>query len=106
MILKNKFINLINYQPDIAKIYLCTKDPYETKYQLLINKRKITGLKHFNDSKAFFEYSNYMDGIYKNIEEYNPNKKNKILIIFDDVIADMLSNKILNPIVYQIIYHR
>ena len=40
-----------------------------------------------------------MDDIYKNIEEYNPNKKQKILIVFDDMIADMLSNKKLNPAV-------
>ena len=46
-----------------------------------------------NDSKAFIEYSNDTDDIYKNIEEYNPNKKRKILIVFDDVIADMFSNK-------------
>ena len=46
-----------------------------------------------NDSKAFIEYSNDMDNIYKNIEEYNSNKKHKILIVFDDMIAHMLSNK-------------
>ena len=43
-----------------------------------------------------------MDDIYKNIEEYNPNKKRKILIVFDDMIADMLSNKKLNPIVTEL----
>ena len=65
----------------------------EQKYQQLINKRKNTGLKHLNDSKAFIEYSNDMDDVYKNIVEHNPNKKYKILIVFDDMIADMLSNK-------------
>ena len=55
-----------------------------------------------NDSKAFIEYSNGMDDIYKNIEEYNPNKKHKILIIFDDMIADMLNNKRLNPVVTEL----
>ena len=50
-------------------------------------------MKHFNESEGFIEYSNQMDGIYKNIEEYNPNKKRKILIVFDDVIAGMLSQK-------------
>ena len=54
-----------------------------------LKKRKRTGLKHFNDSKAFIEYSNDMDGIYKSIEEYNPNKKRKILIVFNDMIADI-----------------
>ena len=55
-----------------------------------------------NDSKAFIEHSNGMDDINKNIEEYNPNKKRKILIAFDDTIADMLSNKKLNPIVSEL----
>ena len=62
----------------------------------------MTGLKHFKDSKAFIEYSNYMDDIYKNIEEYNPNKKCKILISFNDMIADMFSNKKLNSIVTEL----
>ena len=70
---------------------------YKAKYQFLINKRHSTGLKHLYDSKAFLEYSNDMDNAFKNIEEYNPNKKHKILIIFDDTIGDMLSNKKLNP---------
>ena len=69
-------------------MFLYAKDPYEVKYQLLINKRESTGLNHLNDFKIFMEYSNDMDDIYKNIEEYNPNKKHKILIVFDDLIAD------------------
>ena len=60
---------------------------------------EITGLKHFNDLKAFIEYSNDMDDVYKNIEDYNPNKKRKILILFDDMIADTLNNKKINPLV-------
>ena len=59
----------------------------------LINKRESTVLKYFNDFKAFIEYSNDMDDIYKNIEDYNPNKKRKILNVCDDMIADMLTNK-------------
>ena len=54
-----------------------------------LKKRKRTGLKHFNDSKAFIEYSNDMDGIYKSTEEYNPNKKRNILIVFNNMIADI-----------------
>ena len=73
----NSLFNLISHQPDIDKIYLYDKDQYEAKHQLLINKRKSTGLKHFNDSKASIEYSNDMDDIYKNTEECNPNKKTK-----------------------------
>ena len=71
----NSFSNVINEEPDIDKSYLYPKDPYEGKYQFLINKKENTGLKDFNDSKAFTEYSNDMYDIYKNIEEYNPNKK-------------------------------
>ena len=80
-------------------IYLYAKDPYETKYQLLINIRESTGLQYLNDSKAFIKYSNDMDDIYKNIEDYNLNEKRKILIVFFDMITDMLSNKRYNPIV-------
>ena len=53
--------NLISYQPEIDKIYLYAKNPYDAKYQLLINKRESTGLKHLNDPKAFIEYSNNMN---------------------------------------------
>ena len=60
----NALLNLINNQPDIDKIYLYVKDPYEAKYQFLINKRKSTGLKHFNDPKAFIEHSNDMQDVY------------------------------------------
>ena len=84
------------------QIYLYAKDPYEAKYQFLIDKRGSTGLKHLNDFKAFIGYSNNMGNIYKIIEEYNANKKRKILIVFDDMIADMLSNKKLNPMVTEL----
>ena len=77
----------------MIKIYLHAKDPYGAQYQMLINKRESTGLKYLNDPKVFIKYSNDMDDIYKNIEEYNPIKKRKILIVFDDMFADMLSNK-------------
>ena len=83
----------------MIKIYLYVINTYEAKYQFLINKKKSTGINYFNDSKAFLEYSNNMQNVYKNIEAYNPNKKRKILIVFDDMVADMLSNKTLNPIV-------
>ena len=66
---------------------------------MLIKKRRSTGLKHSNNSKAFIQYSNDTDDIYKNIQEYNQLKEDKILIVFDDMIADMLNNKKLNPIV-------
>ena len=84
------------------RIYLYAKDPFEAKYQLLINKQQSTGLKRFNDSKAFIEYSNDMNDIFKRFEEYNPNKKRKILIFFDDMISDILTDKKLNPIVTEL----
>ena len=90
----NLLLNVTENQPDIDKIYLYTKDSYEEKYQYLINKREGVGLNHFNDSKAFIEYSNDVHDVYKNIDEYNPYKENKILVVFDDMIADMIHNKI------------
>ena len=98
----NTLLNLINNQPDIDKIYLYAKDPYGDKYQFLIKKRESTGLRHFNDPKAFIEYSNDMQDGYKNINHYNPDKENKIVIVFDDMIADMINNKILNSIVTEL----
>ena len=93
---------MINNQPDINKIYLYAKEPYETKYQYLINKREKVGLDHFRDPKTLMEYSNDMEDVYKNIENYNPGKKRKILIAFDDMIADMIINKKFNPIVTEL----
>ena len=95
-------LNVINNQPDIHKIYLYAKDPYEAKYRYLSNKREKIGLNHFNDAKAFIEYSNDMQDLYKNIEEYNLVKKCKVLICFDDMIADMINNKKLNPVVTEL----
>ena len=70
--------------------------------QFLINKRESTGLTHFNDPKAFIEYSNDMQNVYENIDEYNTDKERKILIVFDDMIADMIHNKKLNSIVTEL----
>ena len=73
------------------------------KHQFLINKRESTGLKDFNDPKASTEYSNDMQDVYENIEEYNVGKKHKILIVFDDMIADMINNKKLNPVITELL---
>ena len=68
-----------------------------------IHMKKIyIGLDHFNDVKAFMEYSNDMQGVYKNIEDYNPIKKRKVLMVFDDMLADMINNSKLNPIVTEL----
>ena len=84
----NALLNSINNQPDIDKIYLYVKEnPYEPKHQFLINKRESSGL------KQFIGYSNDMQDVCKNVEEYNINKKRQISIVFDEVIADMINNK-------------
>ena len=67
----NALLNLINNQPDVDKIYLYSKDPYEAKYQYLINEHEKVGLNHYDDPKAFIEYSNDMQDVCKNIEECN-----------------------------------
>ena len=98
----NGLLNLINKQPDIDKIYLYAKDPCKAKYQYLIKKRGKVGLDHFDDHKAFIEYSNDMQDVHKNIDDYNPRKKRKVLIVFDDLIADMINNKRLDSIVTEL----
>ena len=104
----NELLNIIKNKADMHKIYLYAKDPYEAKYQLLINKRESTQLICLNDSKVFIQlslnklYEKYINDIYKNIEEYNPNKKIKISIVFDDMIADLIINKKLILIVAEL----
>ena len=98
----NALLNLINNQLDIDKIYLYAKDPYETKYQYLINKREKVGLDYFDGHKTFIEYSNDTQDVYKNIDDYNPGKKHKVFIVFDDMIANMIINKKLNPIITEL----
>ena len=93
---------MIENQPGNDKIYLYDKDSHEAKYQYLINKTESVGIDHFNDPKAFIEYSNDMHDVYKNIDDYNPDKENKILIVFDDMIADMIHNKKLDSIVTEL----
>ena len=78
----NALLNLINNQPDIDKRYLYAKEPYEAKYQYLINKREKVGLNRYDDPKIFMEYSNDMQDVYRNIEDYNPRKNRKVLIVF------------------------
>ena len=95
----NVLLNLIENQPDIDKIYLYAKDPFKSKYQYLINKREGLGMNHFSDPKAIIEYSNDMHHVYKNIDEYDTDKENRMLIVFDDMISDMIHNKKLNSIV-------
>ena len=98
----NALLNLINNRLHIDKISLYAKDPYEAKYQYLINKHEKAGLDHFKDPRAYIKYSNDMQDIYKNIEDYNPGKKRKILIVFDDMIVDKINNKKVYPVLTEL----
>ena len=89
----NTLLNLIqnlNETTPIDKIYLYAKDLSEPKYEFLVNNRKNAGIKHFNDSTAFIEYSNDMNDVFANIDDYNKKRKRKVLIVFDDMIADII----------------
>ena len=135
---KKKYIIEFNRKPTRHKIYLYAKDLHEAKYQYLNNIREKIGTDHYDDPKAFIEYSNDMQDVYKNIDEHNieyPNnmqdvykdideynieysnhmqnvykdidecnadKKRKILIVFDDMIVNMINNKKLNSIVTEL----
>ena len=90
---RNTLLNLITERGNIDKIYLYAKDLSKPKYECLIKKCENAGIKHLNAPKAFIEYSNSMDDVYENTDDYNPNRKRKILIVFDDMIADMMRNK-------------
>ena len=96
----NTLLKLVNEQEDIDKIYLYAKDLSEAKYEYLIKNRKIAGTKHLNDSKAFIEYSNTINDVYENIDHYNPKRKRKVLNVFDDMLADIMTNKNNQRIVY------
>ena len=90
----NYLLNSIQKDNNIIdKIYLCPKDLDESKYKLLIKKTEQAGTKNLNDPAAFIEYSNTMDDIYPEIEDYDKKRKRKILIIFDDMISHVMSDK-------------
>ena len=86
----------------IDKIYLYAKDFDEPKYQFLIKKSENVGIKNLNDPSAIIEYSNIMDDVYNNIDDYNPKRKRKILIVFDDMVADFMTNKIFQAIIKEL----
>ena len=101
----NTLLNLIqnlNKTTPVDKIYLYAKDLSEPKYELLINNRKNAGIKHFNDPSAFIEYSNDMDDVFTNIDDYNKKRKRKVLIVFDDMIADIMSSKKFKAIIKEL----
>ena len=82
--------NLNNTNP-IDKIYLYAKDLSEPKYEFLINNRRNARIKNYNDPNAFIEHSNTMDDVFENIDDYNTKRKRRILIVFDDMVADIMT---------------
>ena len=89
-------LNLIkeqDYHDVIDKIYLYARDLNEPKYQFLIKKRKDAGIKHINNPNAFIVYSNTIDDVYEDIDNYNPNIDKIVLAVLDGMIADIMSNK-------------
>ena len=98
----NTLLNLINEQRDIDKIYLYAKDLSESKYEHLISNRENAEIKHLNDPKAFTDCSNTINDVYENIDHYNPNRKRKVLIVFDDMIADIMTYKKFQSIIKQL----
>ena len=98
----NTLLDLINEQNDIDKIYLYAKDLSEPKYEYLIKKRDNVGIKHVNNLNTFIECSNIMDDVYENIHDYNPNRRRKILIAVDDMIADIMTNEKFQAIIKEL----
>ena len=86
----------------MKKCICIQKDLSKPKFEFLIKKCDDAGTKNFNDPNAFIEYSNTMDGAYGNIDDYNPSRKRKILIAFDDMIADIMTNKKFQAIIKEL----
>ena len=89
----NALLNLVNEQYNIDRISLYAKDISEPKYGYLIKKRKDVGIKHLNDPNAYIEWFNLIDDVYEKINDYNPRRKGEKIIVFDDMNADMMTNK-------------
>ena len=100
----NTLLHLINNLHPIDKIYLYAKDINEPKYEYLINKREQAGIKNLNDPHAFIEYSDDMDDVLDDINNYNKNRDKKVLIVFDDMIADIEYNKKFKRIIKELFY--
>ena len=100
----NTLLHLINNLHPIDKIYLYAKDINKPKYEYLINKREQAGIKNLNDPKAFIEYSDDMDAVLDDINNYNNNRDKKVLIVFDDTIADIEYNKNFKQIIKELFY--
>ena len=100
----NTLLHLINNLHPIDKIYLYATDIHEPKYEYLINKRQQAGIKNLNDPHAFIEYSDDMNYVLDDINNYNKNRDKKVLIVFDDMIADIEYNKNFKQIIKELFY--
>ena len=100
----NTLLQLINDLHPIDKIYLYAKDLHEPKYEYLINKREQAGIKNLDDPNAFIEYSDDMNDVLDDINNYNKNRDKKVLIVFDDMIADIEYNKKFKRIIKELFY--
>ena len=98
----NALINLINEQNDIDKIYLYAKDLSELKHEYLIKKRGDVGIRHVNNSNAFIECSGTMNDVYENINDCNLSRRREILIVFDDMIGDIMTSKKFQSIIREL----
>ena len=100
----NVLLHLIKNLHPIDKIYLYTKDIHEPKYEYLINKREQAGIKNLNDRHAFIEYSDDINDVLYDINDDNKNRDKKVLIVFDDMIADIEYNKKFKRIIKELFY--
>ena len=100
----NTLLHLINNLNPIDETYLYAEDIHESKYEYLINKREQAGIKNLNDPNAFIEYSDDMNDVLDDINNYNKNRDKKVLIVFDDMIADIEYNKNFKPIIKELFY--
>ena len=100
----NVWLHLIKNLHPIDKIYLYAKDIHEPKYEYLINKREQAEIKNLNDHHAFIEYSDDMNDVLDDINNYNKNRDKKALIVFDDMIPDIEYNKNFKRIIKELFY--
>ena len=100
----NVLLHLINNLHPVDKIYLYAKDIHEPKYEYLNNRREKAGIKNLNDPKAFIECSVDMDDVLDDINNYNKNRDKKVLIVFDDMIADIEHNEKFKKTIKELFY--
>ena len=100
----NTLLHLINNLNPIDKIYLYPEDLSESKYQYLIKKREQAGIENLDFLKAFIEYSDDMNDVCEDIRNYNKKRDKKVLLVFDDMIADIEYNKEFKKVIKELFY--